>query len=43
MTRKATWILVALLGASFFAACAPTPAPGEKDREHAQDAIDQMK
>lgn len=25
-----------------FAACGPKPAPGEKDREQAQQAIDQM-
>ena len=36
--------LLTLLGLSgmLFSACAPTPTPGEKDRQRGEDAVDQL-
>lgn len=37
------FFLVALLAAIVLTACGPKPAPGQTDREHAEDAFGRMK
>jgi len=43
MNKTSRLLLAALLAAITLAACGPKPAPGQTDRDHANDALDQMK
>ena len=43
MNMTARLLLCALLATLALASCGPKPPPGQTDREHAQDALDQMK
>jgi len=43
MNKTARLLLAAFLVSMTLAACGPKPAPGQTDRDHANDALDQMK
>jgi uncharacterized lipoprotein len=43
MNQTTKLLLATLLAAMTLAACGPKPPPGQTDRDHAQDALDQMK
>jgi hypothetical protein len=43
MNKTTQLLLSALLAAIALASCGPKPAQGQTDRDHANDALDQMK
>jgi len=43
MIKTTQLLLAALLTAMTLAACGPKPPPGQTDRDHANDALDQLK
>lgn len=43
MKKTTRFLLATLVAAIAMSSCGPKPAPGQTDRDHAEDALDQLK